>query len=166
MNPLPLFLIQFVWFLVVWGTIAHVFVRPMLQGVSPHRALSVWLAPQLFRVLGVGLLVPALAPQMPPSFAVTTAVGDGVTGVLALAALVALERKWAKARGLVWVCNVVGSCDLVVAMTQAAQIEAARYLAGQWYVPALMVPLMIVSHVMVFRTLLARGRQAPGAPPN
>ena len=90
MNPLPLFLVQFVWFLVVWGAIGLIFVNPMLRGSSPNRALSVLVAPQLFRVLGVGLLVPNLSPQMPQSFAIATAVGDCLTAFLALASLVAL----------------------------------------------------------------------------
>ena len=41
-------------------------------------------------------------------------------------------------------------------MTHAVFIQAASYLYGQWYVPALGVPLMIVCHGMAFKTLIAR----------
>jgi hypothetical protein len=156
MNPLPLFVLQFVWFFVVWATIGHVFVDPRLRGADPDRALAVWLCPQLFRVLGTGLLVPNLAPEMPRAFAVSTAVGDAITAGLALVALVALERRSPYARRVVWICTVVGLCDVIVALVTAARIEAARYLAAQWFVPAVGVPLMIVSHVMVLRILLGR----------
>jgi hypothetical protein len=166
MNPVPLFLVQFVWFLIVWSAIGLIFVNPRLRGATPDRALSVWVVPQLFRVLGLGLLVPNLSPNMPQSFAVATAAGDGLTAVLALASLVALHRQWVAARPVVWACNVIGSCDLVIGLTHAARIEAAQFLGAQWFVPAVLVPLMIVSHVMVFRILLAQGRRVPGAPPN
>ncbi|HKY53815.1 MAG TPA: hypothetical protein VJM08_05875 [Anaerolineales bacterium] len=165
MNPLPLFLIQFVWFLVVWSTIGLMFVNPSLRGCSPARALSVWLVPQLFRVLGVGLLVPNLAPQMPQSFAMTTAVGDCLTAFLALISLVALHKEWLYAQRLVWTCNIIGSLDLVIALVNAARVEAPRFLGAQWFVPAVLVPLMIVSHLMVFRMLLTNDEQVAGRPP-
>ncbi len=158
MNPLPLFVLQFVWFLVVWAVLGQLFVAPRLRGLDPDRVVAVWLCPQLFRILGTGLMVPSLAPEMPRGFAVSTAVGDAVTAGLALAALVALQRRSRYARRLVWICTVVGLSDLTVALVTAARIEAARYLAAQWFVAAVLVPLMIVSHVMVLRALLESRR--------
>jgi hypothetical protein len=158
MNPLPIFVLQFVWFLAAWTVIATQLVAPRLAATTTERALAVWLTPQLFRVLGSGLLVPILAPDMPRGFALPTALGDTLTAVLALAAIVALDRRRQSARALVWTCNVVGSCDVAIALAHAAHIEAARYLAAQWYVAAVLVPLVIVSHAMVFRTLVAGRR--------
>ena len=166
MNPVLLFIVQFVWFLVAWSAIGLILVNPRLQGYDRDQALSVWIAPQLFRVLGVGLLVPNLSPQMPRSFAVATAGGDSITAVLALVSLVVLHRQWAHARSMVWACNIFGSCDVGIALIHAARIEAARFLGAQWYVAAVMVPLMIISHVMVFRTLLRNGSRSPGPPLN
>jgi hypothetical protein len=74
--------------------------------------------------------------------------------VLALCALFALRRRWSRATTLVWVFNLIGSLDLMAAMIHAVRIRAADYLQAQWYVPALIVPLMIVAHVQVFRALL------------
>ena len=166
MNPVLVFAAQFVWFLVVWGAVAVLFVNPRLAGSTRDRVLSVWIAPQLFRVLGLGLLVPNLSPNMPISFAVPTAAGDAATAILALLSLVALQQRWAQARGAAWACTVVGSADLAIALVQAARIGAAQFLAAQWFVPAVMVPLLVVSHVMAFRTLLADGSRWPGSPPN
>ena len=166
MNPIPIFVVQFVWFLLVWGTIALLVVKPKLDDSTPNWMLSSWIAPQLFRVLGLGLLVPNLSPHMPGSFAIPTAVGDATTAVLAWVSLVALHRRWARARLVVWVCNVFGSADLVVVLVHAARIEAAQFLAAQWFVPAVLAPLMVVSHIMVFRALLAHGSPWSGSPPN
>ncbi len=73
--------------------------------------------------------------------------------------LLALRARWRHARVLVWIFSVFGSADLALALLQAARLEAASHLAGQWYVPALGVPLMLVTHGMVLHTLLARRTQ-------
>ena len=159
MNPAQYFALQWVWFLIAWTAIAVLFVAPRVSRLEAREALSIWIAPHLFRVLGVGLLVPNLSPGLPGSFAASTAIGDSVTSVLALLSLIALHRGWARARVMVWVFNLFGSADLVLATVQAVRIQAATYLEAQWYVPALVVPLMIVCHVMVFRTLLRHGKE-------
>ncbi len=154
---LPFFAAQFAWFLVVWTVLATYFVAPRLRALPPADALQACLVPQLFRVLGIGLLVPNLSPGMPRSFAVPTAMGDTLTAFLALAAIVALVRGSAVGRPLAWACTVVGAADLAVALPHAAAVGAALFMTAQWYVPALGVPLMIVSHVLAVRTLLRTG---------
>jgi len=151
---LPLFAAQSAWFLVVWSVLAACFAAPRLRALPPADALVVCLVPQLFRGLGIGLLVPNLSPGMPTSFALPTALGDGLTAVLALAAIVMLHRGAAAGRPLAWACTIVGAADLAIALPHAAAIGAAHYLAAQWYVPVVAVPLMIVSHVLAMRTLV------------
>ncbi len=153
MSPQPFFVIQFLWFLAAWATVGALLVTPAISGLRRDDVLCVWTAPQLFRVLGIGLLVPSLSPNMPPSFAVPTAIGDSLTACLALISIIGLRRRWGAARRLAWACNIVGIADLAIAVPHAAMIGAVRFLAAQWYVPALGVPLMIVSHIMALRTL-------------
>ncbi len=160
MDPAPLFVLQFLWFATAWTVLATLFVVPWLRAHAADDALAICLAPQLFRVLGVGLLVPNLAPNLPPSFALPTAVGDSLTAGLALLAVVALRQRWRGARIAAWACTLVGALDLLIALPHAATIGAARFLTAQWYVPALGVPLMIVSHVLAFRNLLGRDHAA------
>jgi hypothetical protein len=109
----------------------------------------------------VGLLVPNLAPELPREFALSTAVGDSLTAMLAMLAVVALRGRWSIGRKAAWACTIVGAADLAIALPHAAAIGAAQYLTAQWYVPTLVVPLMIVSHAMTFRILLA-GRGTRG----
>ena len=156
MNPSQFFVFQFLWFLTAWAVLAVLFVAPKLRSYATDDALAICVAPQLFRVLGVGLLVPNLAPGMPGSFALPTALGDSATALLALISVVALRNRWQGARKVAWACNLVGAVDLVIALPHAAIIGAAQFLAAQWYVPALGVPLMIISHVMSFRILLRK----------
>lgn len=88
MDPAPFFVLQFLWFLIAWAALALLFVTPKLRSYVTEDALAICIAPQLFRVLGVGLLVPNLSPGMPQSFAIPTAAGDSLTALLALAAVV------------------------------------------------------------------------------
>lgn len=111
----------------------------------------------MFRVLGVGLLVPNLSPGMPAEFATITAAADSLTAVLAAAAFVGLRRGWHTARGLAWACTLVGSIDILVAFPHAASTGAIAHMATQWYVPVFAGPPLVISHVACF-ILLARGR--------
>lgn len=154
MNPAPFFALQFFWFLLAWTVVVVSFVRPRLRDCPADDALAIWLAPQLFRVLGIGLLVPNLSPGMPASFAIPTAVGDCLTAVLALVSVLALRGRWPGARRLAWTCTAVGISDLLIALPHAVTVEAARFMATQWYVPTLGLPLLIVCHVMALRNLL------------
>ena len=157
MDPLPLFVLQFLWFLLAWSLIIHFVLWPQSAALSPDARLSVWIAPEMFRVLGVGLLVPNLSPGMPAEFAVPTAAADSTTALLAAAAFVGLRRGWAMSRGLAWACTIVGTLDLLVAFPHAASTGAISRLAAQWYVPVFAGPPLVICHVLCF-ILLLRGR--------
>ena len=163
MEPRPVFVLQLVWFLLAWSVLVGFVVWPWSRRLSPTARLSLWVAPQMFRMLGLGLLVPNLSPGMPRDFALATAAGDSLTATLALLAFVGLQRGWRRARALAWACTIVGALDLLVAFPHAVHSEAQAHLAAQWYVPVFAGPIMIVSHVACFAELLG-GRRA-SAPP-
>jgi len=162
MEPLLVFLLQFVWFLFAWSLIVYFVVWPWSARFSPDIRLSAWVAPEMFRLLGLGLLVPNLSPGMPSEFAFATAAGDSLTAVLAALAFVGLRRGLRAARGFAWACTIVGSLDLLVAFPHAASTGAISHIAGQWYVPVFAGPLMVLSHVACF-VLLVRGRSHGGS---
>ena len=81
--------------------------------------------------------------------------GDLLAGVLALLALVALRTDWRGTIALVWVFNVVGTVDLVNALRHA---DAIPNLGAAWYIPTFVVPLLLVTHVMIFARLLRRSQ--------
>ncbi len=57
MEPLATFVTQFLWFLVVWSAVAYFVVWPWSLQLSADTRLCFWVAPQMFRALGLGLLV-------------------------------------------------------------------------------------------------------------
>ena len=161
MEPLAAFALQLGWFLLAWSLIAVYVIWPWSSRLPPDRRLALWIAPEMFRVLGLGLLVPNLSPGMPPGFALPTAIADSLTAALAATAFVGLHRGWRSARAAAWACTLVGSLDLLVAFPHAAATGAIDHLAAQWYVPVLAGPPMVVSHVACW-VLLLRNRPRAG----
>jgi hypothetical protein len=158
MAALPVFVAQLLWFLLAWSAIAYFVVWPWSSRLAPEQRLALWIAPQMFRVLGLGLLVPNLSPGMPGEFAAATATGDSITAALAAIAFAGLRRGARGARHAAWACTLVGIADLLVAFPHAAQTGAIAHLAAQWYVPVLAGPIMVVSHVACLVTLVQTRR--------
>jgi hypothetical protein len=160
--PAAVFVAQIAWFSIVFAVIARLVVWPWSARLDPSRRAALWIAPQMSRALGLGLLVPNLSPGMPAAMAVPTAIGDMATAVLALAAFVTLHRGQRAGLWLGWACMTVGILDGVHAMTTAARLQVAENLAAQWYVPAVNIPVLVVCHVAGVVALWRLGR-APSA---
>ncbi len=156
MDTLAIFGLQFFLSLVVWGLIAKWLLAPWLEKKLPHDALFWLILPHVFRYMGMVFLVPGVvARPLPGAFATPAAYGDLVTGVLALLALIALRTGWVRALALVWLFNIVGTVDLLNALRQANVVPD---FGAAWYIPTLFVPLLLVTHFMIFARLLRRGR--------
>jgi len=154
MDPLPIFGLQFFLSLVVWGLIAKWLLAPWLAMKPPNEALFWLILPHAFRHIGMVFLVPGIVAQpLPTSFAAPAAYGDLLSGVLALLALVALRTGWRGATALVWIFNVVGTVDLLNALRHA---DAVPDMGAAWYIPTFVVPLLLVTHFMIFARLLKR----------
>jgi hypothetical protein len=156
-DPLPIFVVQFVWFALAWSLVAVFVVWPWSERLSPDGRLSLWIAPEMFRVLGLGLLVPSLSPGMPEEFAWATAAGDTTTALLAALAFTGLQRGWRAARGLAWACTLAGALDLLIAFPHAASLGAIAHMAAQWYVPVFAGPIMVIGHVASLVLLIRTG---------
>ncbi len=156
MDTLAIFGLQFFLSLVVWGVIAKWLLTPWLEKKSPHEAL-LWLTlPHAFRHIGMVFLVPGVvARPLPSAFATAAAYGDLLTGVLALLALFALRTGGAWALALVWLFNIVGTFDLLNALRHTNVVSD---FGAVWYIPTLFVPLLLVTHFMIFARLLRRRR--------
>jgi hypothetical protein len=156
MDAVAIFGLQFFLSLVVWGLIAKWLLAPWLEKKSPHDVLFWLTLPHAFRYMGMVFLVPGVvARPLPDTFAPAAAYGDLLTGVLALLALIALRTGWNRALALVWIFNIVGTVDLLNALRQ---VNVVVDFGAAWYIPSLFVPLLLVTHFMVFARLLRRGR--------
>jgi hypothetical protein len=157
MTTLTIFGLQLVLSLLVFALIAKWYVVPRLACQPLRLELMALIFPHAFRHVGLAFLVPGLVSEsLPDSFAITTAYGDFISGLLAILSLVALRQKWVLAIPLVWIFNLVGSVDLLNALRQA---EAVPHLLTTWYIPTFWVPLLLVSHALMFTRLLRRKQQ-------
>ena len=155
MDVMSIFAIQFFMSLVVWSSLAYCLLAPWLQKKSLNEALFFLTVPHAFRHIGMVFLVPGVvAGPLPETFAAPAAFGDLLTGVLALLALIALRNSWSVARAAVWLFSIVGTIDLVNALRQG---DAWMINFGAtWYIPTMLVPLLLVTQTMIFFRLLRR----------
>src|SRR5215813_2722849 len=88
----------------------------------------------------------ATYPGLPQEFAYPAALGDFVTAVLAFVALFFVTRDSSAARPLVWTFNIVGTVDLVDAITLATVHNAPPFMGPAYWIPAFWVPSLLVTH--------------------
>jgi len=139
---------------VAWAVVTALYIWPELQVRSRSEALRPLLVLHGFRFIGLSFLVPGVvSPDLPIAFARDAAYGDMVAAILALLALTALRTRLGIA--LVWVFNIWGSLDLLNAFYAA---NSAGLLAGQlgaaYFIPTVIVPLLLITHGLAFRILL------------
>ena len=118
-----------------------------------------------FRFIGLAFLVPGVvSPELPAAFAEPAGYGDLVAAVLALVALAALRTPFGIA--LVWVFNLWGAADLLHAYYQGrigVGVQPGQ-LGAAYFIPTVVVPLLLVTHFLAFRLLLrGEGSAAPRA---
>ncbi len=152
MSTQTIFLLQFMFSFLVLGLLARWVLAPWLSGQS-HREALFWLTiPHAFRYIGMVFLVPGVVAQpLPESFAIPAAYGDLSAAILALLALVLLRNGSKGAIGVVWLFNVVGTVDLLNALRH---VDVAPAFGATWYIPTMLVPVLLVTHFMIFVRLL------------
>ena len=150
MSIQAIFGLQFILSIIVISFVIKWKVSPWLDKQSLNNALF-WLTfPHAFRHIGMSFLVPGLLSQpLPDNFAIPAAYGDLAAGL----ALFALHYKWSTALVLVWIFNIVGTIDLLNALRH---LEIAPYFGASWYIPTFLVPLLLVTHFMIFVRLIRK----------
>jgi hypothetical protein len=152
---------QMIWFFVsiafsfvAWGIVTARYIWPKLRDRQRAEALRPLLILHGFRFIGLAFMVPGVvSPDLPVAFAHPAAYGDIITAIFALVALLSLRS--AAGVAAAWIFNVWGSADILNAFYQA---NHAGLLAGQlgaaFFLPTLVVPLLLITHGLGFRILL------------
>jgi hypothetical protein len=152
---------QMIWFFVsiafsfvAWGIVTARYIWPELRDRQRAEALPPLLILHSFRFIGMAFLVPGVvSPDLPAAFAHFAAYGDILAAIFALVALLLLPS--AAGVAAAWIFNVWGSADILNAFYQA---NHAGLLAGQlgaaFFLPTLVVPLLLITHGVGFRILL------------
>ena len=152
---------QMIWFfisiafsLIAWGIVTARYIWPELRLRERAEALRPLLVLHSFRFIGLAFLIPGVvSPDLPSAFAHSAAYGDIIAAILALLALISLPRGAGVL--ITWIFNLWGAADILNAFYQA---NHAGLLAGQlgaaYFLPTLIVPLLLVTHGLIFRILL------------
>ena len=159
MDPLALFGIMVVFGFVAWGVVSARYIWPRLRALPPEQAFAGLLTVHTFRFIGLVFLMPGVVrPDLPAAFAVPAAYGDLIATILALFALAVLRTSWRTAA--VWVFNIWGTADLVYAFYNGliGVRPPPGSLGAAVVIPTAIVPLLLLTHGMMFR-LLVSGRQ-------
>jgi hypothetical protein len=158
MTPQMIFGISVLLSAVVWGLIGAQYFWPALQRRPRTDALRLLLLLHAFRFVGLAFLVPGVvSPDLPEGFARPAAYGDLATSVLALLAIATLRSPLGTI--LVWIFNIVGTVDLLNAFYQGDRLGvgiAPGLQGAAYFIPTVLVPLLLVTHALVFRILLRR----------
>jgi hypothetical protein len=140
--------------LVAWGVFSALYVWPQLRDRPRADALRPLLLLHAFRFIGLSFLVTGVvSPDLPARFAQSAAYGDLVAVLLAWLALATLRLR----AGIVfvWIFNLWGTFDLLDAFFQAAASNLSPgQLGATFFIPTFAVPLMLITHGLIFRILI------------
>jgi len=140
--------------LIAWGIVAARYLWPQLRLRERSEALRPLLVLHSFRFIGLAFLIPGVvSPDLPRAFATSAALGDLGAATLALLSLLWLRS--APGVLIAWTFNVWGSLDLVNAFYEAnATGLSPGQLGATFFIPTLIVPLLLITHGLVFLVLL------------
>jgi hypothetical protein len=150
------FFVSIAFSFIAWGIVTARYIWPELRLRQRAEALRPLLILHSFRFIGLAFLVPGVvSPDLPPAFAHSAAYGDIIAAMLALLSLLFLPN--AAGVAAAWIFSLWGTADLFSAFYQA---NHAGLMAGQlgatYFIPTFIVPLLLITHGLVFRILLQR----------
>jgi len=158
MPSAALFGISAIFSFVAWAIATRQYIWPALKERPRADAVRPILLLHAFRYVGLAFLLPGVvSPELPAAFARPAAYGDLITTVLALVALAALGSGLESA--LIWVFNLVGTADILYAFYQGNRISLAQapgLLGATYFLLAVVVPLLLITHVVVFGLMLQK----------
>jgi hypothetical protein len=139
---------------IAWGIVTARYIWPGLRLRQRAEALRPILILHSFRFIGLAFLVPGVvSPDLPSAFARSAGYGDVIAATLALLSQLSLPRGAGVL--IIWIFNLWGAADILNAFYQA---NHAGLLAGQlgaaYFLPTLVVPLLLITHGLAFRILL------------
>lgn len=145
--------------ILAWGVLAGQYIWPTISKRERADAIRPILVLHSFRYIGLAVLIPGVvSPELSTTvFARELAYGDLAAAILALIALAALRTRLSGP--LVWIFNVFGTADLLNAFYQGNRLSLADtpgLLGAGYFIPILGVPLLLVTHVLVFRLLMRK----------
>lgn len=138
----------------VFAAAAKIYVLPKLNDWRPQTVLVPILLLHSLRHLGLMFLAGvAVDSGMPAQFAWPAAIGDFIAALLAFLAIPLTFRDFQSAKVVLWVFNIFGTVDLVIAIALANVFDAPPFIGAAYWISSFWVPLLLVTHYVAFRVL-------------
>ena len=130
---------------------ARLYLLPLIPRLRPQQILVPILLLHSTRHMGMMFLTRgATYSGLPPEFAYPAAFGDLVTAIIAFAAIPLVLGASRFAKPIVWVFNIFGTVDLLVAIMTVTMYNAVVEMGPAYWIPAFWVPLLLVTHYVTF----------------
>ena len=144
-----------------WAIVAKLWWIPWLKDHPFHKGLALLTIPHVFRYIGLSFLITGVTTtSLDPRFAAPAAYGDLIAAALALIALWALMVKSRYSVALVWIFNLFGLIDFLVAVTRGLQYTQPAEMGATYFIPILAVPPLFITHLLIFWMLISKNRNA------
>ena len=158
-------LIQLSTAVVIYSMIAKFYIWPRLKKMELEDALVPLLFVLSFRYIGLIFFLPEiLGNPLPSIWAIPVGLGDMITGVLSLIAILTLRSRNPIGIALTWTVVTIGTLDFLYAYSLG--ISMKLQIGGPaYFIPILFNPAMFVATFMMFKLLLSN-RSATEFDPN
>lgn len=155
MEATILFVISVFTSFIVWNKISKKYFWPRLQEPDLKTAVLPILILHSFRFAGLSFLIPGVVNAgLNPAWAIPAAFGDFAAAILALITLWLINS--ASFRPLLWIFNILGLADLLLAFVDGPRYGILPFLGAGYFIIILYVPLLLLTHLMVFKLLLKK----------
>jgi hypothetical protein len=125
----------------VFAIAGKIYVWPILKRATSLTVLVPILLLHATRHLGLMFLAPgATIAGLSQQFAYPAAIGDLIAAILAVIAIFAIYITPGSARFFIWIFNLEGSVDLLIAIYLANYYAAAPFMGAAYWIPAFWVP--------------------------
>jgi hypothetical protein len=148
--------------LMVWNKISRKYFWLRFKDMELKKAAEPILFLHSFRFAGLSFLVPGVVHAgLNPTWAMPAAFGDFTAAILAFTTLSLINSKLV--RPLLWVFNIWGFADLLLAFVNGPRYNILPFLGAGYFIVILYVPILLLTHLMVFRLLLRNNTLSPNS---
>ena len=153
METAILFGISVLMSLIIWNRLSKKYLWLQIKDMELKKAVQPILVLHSFRFAGLSFLVPGVVHAgLNPAWAIPAAFGDFTAAILAFITLLRINSTSFKS--LLWVFNILGFIDLLLAFADGPRYSILPFLGATYFIVIVYVPILLLTHLMVFKLLL------------